>query len=524
MNIKTIVNLSIIGIIKSKETSNIKVKKLPAVLKLRIRDSSARDELVSSISGQSKYGSKPSTNLRALRLALTLSDQLLSMGVPITSVVTRAMDITDAYCRQPVHIDVVSNVLIMSQLKSLEEEPLTLIRTINTRSVNNMTIQLLQDLAYHIKQDGISLNEAEKRLYNILRAPIVYPKWASSLANSLIASGVVMLFSTNWRLIVVTFLIVWLTNLVDSYLNRNQFAAFFRYALVASLVTLSAALLNWLAVNGFVFFKDMNPTIIIIGGIVMLLSGLAFVGAIQDAIEEYYVTANARIMQVLLLTGSIVLGVLIGMYLARKLGIGIAISPDPLVYSPPIFQILAGIVTAGAFALKTQTRLRAIIWASILGAISAITVYYIKQTGMSVVAAVGITALIVGYIAKKYSRMWRTPTSSASNAAIVPLVPGLAIYTALMQLVHYPPGDPSFYRGLGTAFTAIAIAVAIASGSTLGNLIARSPDQRRASLRNLLPLSSFNGHYINKLRGGKLMSLILNEDIHKKSDDNLPKS
>ena len=36
-------------------------------------------------------------NLRALRLAMTISDTLLSMGVPAASVVSRALDVTAAY-------------------------------------------------------------------------------------------------------------------------------------------------------------------------------------------------------------------------------------------------------------------------------------------------------------------------------------------------------------------------------------------------------------------------------------------
>ncbi|HET8690333.1 MAG TPA: threonine/serine exporter family protein [Candidatus Saccharimonadales bacterium] len=430
-----------------------------------------------------------SPDLRALRLAMTISDRLLSMGVAAGNVVSRVLDITETYCSQPVHVDISSNLIMLSQLRGLEAEPLTLFRPVVSREVNNMTIQSIQDLVHRIRSGQLKLEQAEVELDDVLKHPITYPNWLIPLANATLAAGVDLMFTTNWRIILVTFVIVWLVDRLVFALSKKGISTFFRQAAAGAFVTFGAAIINLLASRGITFFDGMNPTIIVVGGIIMLLSGLAIVGAIQDAIDEYYITANARILKVTLLTSGIVMGVLIGLYAARKAGMGIAVSPNPLHLTGLHFQIAGGAIAAGALAVATQTRLRAVVWAGFLGGLALLIMYSSSSLGISVVPASGVAALVVGVLAKLLSRFWRTPASGVTAAGIVPLVPGLSLYTGLMQLVNYPPGDPLFTRGLGTLFSAIAIALAIAAGASFGNILARPFYQRRTHLRNFLPVS-----------------------------------
>lgn len=441
--------------------------------------------------GPEKIGENLTPNLRALRLAMTVSDQLLSMNVPAASVVTRALDITETFCQRPVHIDINSNLIMLSQLRGLENEPLTLIRPSVMRDVNNMTIQSIQDLVYRIRHGKMSLDEAEAELETILKHPIEYPSWIHPLATAGIAASVGLMFTANWRILLVTFIIAFLVEKLIGILYHNSMATFFRQAAAAAFVTLSAALINALANEGIGFFTGMNPTLIVVGGIIMLLAGLGIVGGIQDAIDEYYVTANARILKVLMLTSGLVMGVLIGLYAARKLGIGIAVSPDPLGLTSLKYQIIGGGLAAASFAVVTHTRIRAVAWAGLLGGVALSTMYLARDFGISVVPASGLAALLVGALAKAVSRVWRTPSSGIIAASIIPLVPGLALYNGLMQLVNYPPGDPLFFRGIGTLFTAIATALAIAAGASFGNMLTRPFNQRHTHKRNLAPFVDF---------------------------------
>lgn len=439
-----------------------------------------------------KAGESLTPNLRALRLAMTASDLLLSMGVSANSVVARALDITETYCDRPVHIDIAANLLMVSQLRSLEKEPLTFIRPVVLRDINYMTIQAVQKLISDIHKGYVPLEIAEERLEKITQKPKTFPWWVITLSNGALVSGVSLMFTSSWQAIVTTFFIGMAVDRLLHYLTTKAISAFFRQIAAAAFVTFIAAVLNLLALYGVEFFIGLNPTLIVVGGIIMLVAGLAVVSAIQDAIEEYYITANARMTKVFLQTIGIVIGIMVGLYAARKLDIGIAVSPDPLLLNVIQMQIVGALVASAAYAVGTQTNLRVVLWIGLIGAGALATMYTAMNSfGISVVPASGIAAAFVGLSASLMSRLWSTPSVGIIAAGIIPLVPGLMLYNGLMQLINYPPGDPQFFKALGTLFTVGSTGLAIAAGASFGSLVGRPFRQKMANNRNFGPFVKF---------------------------------
>jgi uncharacterized membrane protein YjjP (DUF1212 family) len=448
-------------------------------------------------------------NLRALRLAMTASDILLSMGIAANSVVSKALDITEAYCDHPVSVTISYNLLYISQIRGLQEEPLTLVRPIPARSINNMTVQAVQKLIYEIRSGALTLTEAEERMDKILNHPANYPSWLPHLANAAIAPTVILMYTTDWRLVALTAVAAILVDGIVTILGRKMIVPFFRQVAASTVVTLFAAIATWLAYKHVGFFVGIDPTLIVVGGIFLLISGLAIVGAVQDALEEYYLTATARLLRVTLLTLGIVAGILFGTYIGQKAGIGIAVSPNPLSLTALHFQILGGGLAAAAQALATQTRLRAVLWAGIIGASSLSVMYASTNLGISLIPASGVAALFVGLIASLFSRLWRTPSSGIIACGILPLVPGVTLYTGLMQLVSYPPGNDLFMSGVGSLFSTIGAALAIAMGATLGSLLGRPLHRHITQVRNTAPFAEFVRLQLRTDRKiGRLMSVI----------------
>jgi uncharacterized membrane protein YjjP (DUF1212 family) len=448
-------------------------------------------------------------NLRGLRLAITASDLLLSMGVAANSVVSRALDITEAYCDKPANITITYDLLYISQIRGYEDEPFTLIRPIPPRAVNNMTIQAIQKLIYEIRTNKLSLDKAESRMDKILNHPANYPTWVPRLANIAIAPTVVLMYTTNWRIIVLTAIGALFVNVIVTVLGQRLTVPFFKQAAASTVVTLIAAAVTWLGHKNVSFFVGLDPTLIVVGGIFLLISGLAIVGAVQDALEEYYLTATARLLRVTLLTLGIVAGILFGTYIAQQLGVNIAVSPNPLPLTTLHFQILGGALAAAAQALATQTRLRAVIWAGLIGGGSLGIMYASANLGISIIAASGVAALFVGLAASLFSRLWRTPSSGIIASGILPLVPGVTLYTGLMQLVSYPPGNEFFMHGVSSMFSTINAALAIAIGASLGSLMGRPLHRHIARKRNLVPFSDFMRQQLQVDRkAAKIMSVI----------------
>ncbi|MDN5819770.1 MAG: threonine/serine exporter family protein [bacterium] len=457
----------------------------------RIKDTDPTANMSTSGFDFEKIGENLTPNMRALRLAMTMSDMLLSMNVSANSVVSKALDITETYCKQPVHIDINANILMLSQLRGIDKEPLTFIRPVALRKINNMVVQEIQRLVYEIHNGQYSLEQAEAKLERIIKNTPHYPWWLTMLGNGGIVAGVSLMFTSSWHVILTTFVIGLAVDRLIALMTKHAIPSFFRQAGASLFVTLSAAFLAFLSKSGFTFFDGMNPTLIVVGGIIMLVAGLTIVSALQDAIYDYYVTATAHILKVGMLTTGIVVGILIGLYLARMFGMGIAVSATPLQLNELHFQVIGAGIAAGAYALATQTKFRALIWAAVVGGSALGLMYIARHSGISVIPASGIAAAFAGLIASFLSRLWQTPSSGIVAAGIVPLVPGLAIYTGLMQLIAYPTGDAMFTIGIGTLFSAVATALAIAAGASFGVMIGQPLRQKITHSRNIVPFANF---------------------------------
>lgn len=454
----------------------------------------------SGVTEPNKSSKKLTPNLRALRLAMTVADQLLSMDIAANSVTSQALDITDVYCDGAVHIDIISNLIMVSQVRDTTSEPLTLIRPSTERGINNMTVQHIQQFVREVDSGKYTLDEAEAQLDNIIRHQKRFPRWFVSVSSGAIAASALLFYTTDWRAIVTTFAVALSVDRLLAFMAKRALPPFFRQAGASVFIVLAAAVVAQLGKQGVGFFEDINPTLIAVGGIFMLVAGLAIVGAVRDAIEEYYITANARMLKVAMQTSGIVVGFLIGLYAARQLGIGIAVSPEPLSLTSLPFQIIAGGLFAGAFALSTQTRLTAVVWATLVagGTVGVLTLA--SHAGLAAVPATGIAAIYVGVVSALFSRLWTTPSSAILSAGILPLVPGLMLYTGLMQLINYPPGDPLFYRGIGTLFTALATALTIAAGASFGAIIAQPVHRTFTQRRNLMPFGQYMIHQLKFAR------------------------
>ena len=82
-------------------------------------------------------------------------------------------------------------------------------------------------------------------------------------------------------------------------LGRARVPPFFGQFAGAAMMTLVAAGVYAAGRLGVKALTGVDPTVIVVGGIVMLVAGMTIVGAMQDAIDQFYVTASARVLEVL---------------------------------------------------------------------------------------------------------------------------------------------------------------------------------------------------------------------------------
>lgn len=436
-----------------------------------------------------KFDETLSPNMRALRLSMSIADTLLAMGVSASDVASMALDVTDTYCKRKVQFDISSTLLIASQDRGNDREPLTLVRTLSVRSVNDRQIQAIQELARDIFNGKLNLSEAEERMDYIAAHPDKYPLLVTTAGSAMISAGVGMLLGAQSITVAIMFVIGAVVALGLRLLTRQKVPAFFSQIIAATLITLAAASITWLGANLDIdILKTITPGFVVTGGIVMLVAGLAIVAAVQDAIDEFYVTANARLLKVVMMTAGIAIGVMIGIYISQQFGVWIDPTPAIPNITDPLQQYIGAFAIASGLTLSNHSRLPGVAIAGAIGLMSYVLYTLAIDSHFSVIAASGIAAIAVGVAATMLSRIWRMPSNALVMAGIVPLVPGIMLFNGLMKLfIDTTAGALATDTSTATLLSAVLVALAIAGGASFGVFMARPIRRTLIRARNTLP-------------------------------------
>lgn len=434
-----------------------------------------------------KIDTELTDNMRALRLVATMADQLLSRGMAASDVVHICLGVTLVYCSRRVHMDISHTILSISQDRGLDREPLTIVRTVTNRGSDYQTIQMVEDLGEKIRSGLVSLEDAEHQIDKIITRRRLYPRWMTHASAGGVSAGVVMLYSQDPVVWMTAFIMGVLMNMTLYKLAKSGLPSFYSQAIVGVIVTMIATIVSLLAANELIpFFDSVSSTLLITAGIVLLVAGMMIVSAFQDAIDEFYVTASARLLKVVMMTGGIVVGVTIGLYIATRFGVVLDTTPDRLAMANVSYQYIGAAILSASFALGNQARWQTAIGAGVVGFMSLYIVLSMTGIGFGTIAASGVAAVSVGLGATFLLHFFHIPTLATISSGIIPLVPGMTLYSGLMHIAEAQETS-NFDTGVTLLMRAILIAVVVAAGATFGNLIGRPARRRLIHFQNRLP-------------------------------------
>jgi uncharacterized membrane protein YjjP (DUF1212 family) len=349
--------------------------------------------------------------------------------------------------------------------------PVTAIRVVRPTEVDYTRVRRLLRLATRIER-GLPVSEAAAALDEIRSATHPYPYILAMLGGAGIGAAVSLLFTTNWKILVLTFLTGCVVHLMITSFDRRRIPPFFRQLFAAAVITLAAAGISYAANHGVTFFVGLDPTTLVVGGIVMLLAGVMIVGAVQDAIDQFYVTASARVLEVFVRTGGIVAGIVVGLALANQLGAPLTISTGPVVDAPVGVRFGAVAAIATCFAISVYADLITVLLSATMALIGWAGFVGATQLGLGDVAADTAAALIGAAVTTLIVRRTHMPGFGLVTAALLALTPGLPLYQGLLELVRTTgSGEPP--AGGSALLHALFVAVGIGAGASLGTFLGR---------------------------------------------------
>ncbi|MFG3141060.1 threonine/serine exporter ThrE family protein [Streptomyces sp. NPDC048211] len=402
---------------------------------------------------------------RVLDLTLRIGELLLAGGEGAEDVEAAMFAVTRSYGLDRCEPTVTFTLLSISHQPSLVEDPVTASRTVRRRGTDYTRLaavfRLIDDIT--TVEGEISLEEAYRRLAEIRRNRHPYPGWVLTLAAGCLAGAASVLVGGGVLVFVIAALGAMLGDRLAWLCAGRGLPEFYQFVVAAmppAAMGVALTLTHW---------SDVRPSAVITGGLFALLPGRALVAGVQDGLTGYYITAAARLLEVMYFFIAIVAGVLLALYGGLQLGAELDPEARLISHDRPVVQILASMVLTLAFAILLQQERSTVLAVTLNGGVAWVIYGAMARTGgLSAVAATAAAAGLVGLFGQLFSRYRYTSSLPFITAAIGPLLPGSATYFGLLGVAQN-----ELDRGLASLSTAVATALAIAIGVNLGSEISR---------------------------------------------------
>ena len=404
---------------------------------------------------------------RMLDLAVRIGESMLVSGAGASEVALTIVRVSGAYGLKPVHVDITYNAITVAHHRGDEARPITLLRVVRGPVPDHDRLQKLQSLVADIVA-GLPLDAATGRFRAIRRAPFRYRPAIVIAAQALLAVGVAVMFGGNWLVITLAFVAAALAAVTQFGLAKARVPYFFSQVAGAFVLTIVAALSPLLAATGWEAAAAIRPSVIVASGIVLMLAGLTVVGAAQDAIDGFALTATGRILELMTQTLGVVLGILAGLETARVVGLGMEPPSEAVPFGPVPLQLLGAALIAVAVAVFNGAGARIIIISVVLSTVAWLGFLATSAIGFDAAAAAGAGAFGGSLLGVVIAYRLHVPSVAITTAAILPLVPGAAVFRGLLSIVESGTDPAMLLTGFGTLAAAATVGISLAVGASLG--------------------------------------------------------
>jgi uncharacterized membrane protein YjjP (DUF1212 family) len=401
---------------------------------------------------------------RVLDLTLRIGELLLAGGEGAEDVEAAMFAVCRSYGLDRCEPGVTFTLLSISYQPSLVDDPVTASRTVRRRGTDYTRLAAVYQLVDDIsdEQTEVSLEESYRRLAEIRRNRHPYNGWLLTMATGGLAGAASVLVGGDLIVFIAAAIGAMLGDRLAWLCAGRGLPEFYQFTVAAMPAAAMGAALT-------IAHVDVRASAVITGGLFALLPGRALVAGVQDGLTGYYITAAARLLEVMYFYVGIVIGVLVILYFGVKLGA--ELNPDAALQSSnrPGWQIAASMLLTLCFAVLLQQERSTVLIVTLNGGV-AWSVYgamhYVGE--ISPVASTAAAAGLVGLFGQLLSRYRFASALPYTTAAIGPLLPGSATYFGLLAIAQNDVDE-----GLVSLTKAAALAMAIAIGVNLGSEISR---------------------------------------------------
>jgi len=348
-------------------------------------------------------------------------------------------------------IDVTFTALSMSFQPDPEEPIVLQVRHVRQRDIDYEDLTLVDHLVRDVVSGRVDLHEARAALARIVSSGHSLPRWAVTLGWGVMCGGVGLMLGGNVWVVLIAFAAAVCIDRLQMVMSRRRLPFFYQQAAGGAVATVLAALAALLPLQ-------LDESLVVTANIIMLLAGVGFMGALQDALSGFYLTAGARLTEAMLATAGIIAGVSGGLTFAEVIGVrigGLELGLGDSLKSVSVMALGAAI-TAGAFAFSSYAPRRIIAPIAVIAAVAITISQSSTILGFGNTWPTGVAAFGVGLVSFAVAGRLRVPPLVVVVSAVVPMLPGLSIYRGLSLLAE---GGPYVSLGLLSLITAASVAL-----------------------------------------------------------------
>ncbi len=384
---------------------------------------------------------------KVLKSAMDVGEHMLVSGTEVGRVEDAIIRICKAY--GAVRVDVLSiTSSIITTIETPSGECVTQTRRITDRTNDLARIEALNKLSREICENLPETEEIQKRLKKI---DAIRPmRWyVAALAAILVASSFTVFFGGNWRDALATLPVAVTVFAFERYalrLKANRIVFNLFVSIVAGALCIATVRLG----------LGQNLDFIMIGVIMLLIPGMAITGAIEDLLVGDTITGLLRLCESLIAACAIAAGFAVSTYMFGAVDLVDLTSSGS---TGRLVQLLMALIGAGGFGLKFGMKRPLRLCTAALGGFIGWGAYLLAvYLGCDDFAACFIAAAVGAVYSQVMARAMRAPATVFLVPAIIPLVPGRALYYTMSSAMH---GEPELMSGWGTTTALEALAIAL---------------------------------------------------------------
>ena len=444
---------------------------------------------------QSSTASEARTVRAALDLAARVGELMLRSGAGAPQVEGSVVAIATAAGLKEFEVDITLQSLLL-QARTGDGVIQTQLRVVRSTRADHARLVAIHELVDAMADGELDVPAATEQLRLIKSTRRTFSTLLTRTARAVLAAAVAGMIGASVTATVLTFVVVLLVASLQRLTDRLRLPEFYDGALVAGASTVLAWGAYVLGANGWLEIGANDFAFIVAGGIVALLPGRAMAAAVEDVLSGYAVTGAGRLLAVTLSLLGLIIGIALALSVTLRLtefmGVGF-VSPSVLslrVTGASVPAALIGAFFVGAAgAVTLQTRRKVLLPVGVLGLLgAAVFAAGTRVLDVGPISATGLAAVVIGAGGRVLAQRLNVPSMVVVVPASFGLLPGLTIFRGLYEMVgQADPGTLALQSGITTLFSAGAVLLAIATGTTFGEILASPWDHvtRRAAARRV---------------------------------------